>query len=111
GGGGGGLIACWGRRGVDGAGGRRAGGLALAGAGAALASLASPEHVHALAFPFVIGTPDAAIWLTNTVEWTPPALFGHGRFDPPLLGYYLVAIVGATLAAIALAPRRLALPH
>ncbi len=90
---------------------RRAFWLALAAAGALAACVFNPEHAGMLAFPFAIGAPEEAIWRTQVVEWTPPALFGSGGFESPLLGYYLVAVLVTTLAALVVAPRSLDVPH
>jgi len=84
--------------------------LALAGAASLLVCLLNPEGVHALAFPFALGAPEGALWRTRIVEWTAPALFGGGGFDPPLLGYYVAAVVIATVGAAILAPGRVDVP-
>jgi len=81
--------------------------LALAAAAAGLACLLNPERLGALAFPFAILKPEAAVWRDRIVEWAPPVLFREGALCPAFFGYFLVGEVILTLAVALIAPRRL----
>jgi hypothetical protein len=69
------------------------------------ASLANPQGLHALTFPFVIVGSEGA-WRDEIVEWMPPVLFGSEAFSPFWFGPWLVVQAAALAAALALAPRR-----
>lgn len=73
---------------------------------ALLASLANPQGLHSLTFPFTIVGQQAA-WRNEIVEWGAPVLFGRDDMVPPFFTVYLFAQVAAFLAALVVAPRRL----
>jgi hypothetical protein len=88
---------------------RRAVLLAGAAVAAALACLANPQGVDAVAFPFTIlrgGNP----W-KSVLEWQPPTLFVESDFSPAIFGWFLAAQGLAAIAAGAIAPRRIDAPN
>jgi hypothetical protein len=84
---------------------RRVVALAAAAGLALLASLANPQGLHALTFPFTIVGREGA-WRNEIVEWMPPALFSSEEFSPLLFGPWLLGQGAAFLLVLALAPRR-----
>jgi hypothetical protein len=69
------------------------------------ASLANPQGLHSLTFPFSIIGHEGA-WREEIVEWMPPVLFGEDSFSPFWFGPWLVAQAAAFVLVLALAPRR-----
>lgn len=79
----------------------------IAAAGLALlASLANPQGLHSLTFPFTIIGREGA-WREEIVEWMPPALFASEPFSPFLFGPWLLVQAAAFVLVLALAPRRI----
>ena len=79
--------------------------LGVAAALALVASLANPQGLHSLTFPFSIVGHEGA-WREEIVEWMPPVLFGEDSFSPFWFGPWLLAQAAVFVLALALAPRR-----
>jgi hypothetical protein len=73
---------------------------------ALLASLANPQGLHSLTFPFtIVGEQDA--WREEIIEWMPPVLFGSDSFSPLLFGPWLALQIAVLVAALLLMPRKI----
>jgi hypothetical protein len=79
--------------------------LGVAAALALLASLANPQGLHSLTFPFTIIGEQGA-WREEIIEWMPPVLFGSDDFSPLLFGPWLLAQVAVFAAALLVMPRK-----
>jgi len=72
---------------------------------ALLASLANPQGLHSLTFPFTIIGEQGA-WREEIIEWMPPVVFGSDDFSPFLFGPWLFAQIAVLVTALFLAPRK-----